>query len=1045
MKKRLVSLLLACLMLCALLPAAVVAAEEPQPPRSTICVSERSWASVPDEKADNAELFAGFVKREMGKDAAKWAEKLSGAGEGLTGAWANVYEAMVPEIHKIAAGQRTSTEFEYDDLNDLGSGETIFFTAEELGVSSVGTPNNPCDEFKQAFVTQLLTFYLALKADLPFDLYWHDVTKGFYFGYNYDMADNGMWIEVTALYFAPCVDKDYRVDDSDLFTVNPTIGQRVETAATTARTIVAKYAGESDYEKLRAYNKEICDAVTYDYDAVEELNAGTIDHGDPWQLIWAFDNDPTTNIVCEGYSKAFQHLFDLSTFKNKIRSLIVTGDAGGGHMWNVVLMENGQRYLMDVTWSDGQGEYDGQYEAFFLKGADDGTYPKYKFYNSWRTYDSRMMALYGEEKLTLSHEDYVPGGTIAITTQPQDVTVNKGEEATFTVVATGENLTYQWYGRPDSAAAWALLDGETANALTVTGTVANNGSQYYCLLQDDNGELSTSIATLTVILYPPVITTQPQDVDADKGEEVTFTVEAAGADSYQWYGKAPADEAWTLLDGETKNTLTLVASEANNGWSFYCLLKNEDGEVKSDTATLTVDVDPPVITAQPQDVTVDFGAEATFTVVATGKNVTYQWYGRPDSQAEWTVLEGETAASLKVRGTEENNGSQYYCVLENKNGKTDSDIATLTVDLHLPTITGQPKNVKVKSGSKAKFTVKVKEKKVNLQWYARASEADEWTAVPNGTKATLTVVATGANNGWQYRCGVRIGGGATAYSNAATLTVTLQPPVIKTQPKSITIKSGAKGKFTVKASGKNLSYKWFSRPDANADWTEIAGETKATLTVTASMDKNGWEYYCAVQNADGAVDSAIVTLTVTKGEPVIKTQPKNVKVKSGSKGKFTVKASGKNLSYKWFSRPNADAEWTEIAGETKATLNIVGSMDKNGWEFCCEVQNPDGSVRSNAAKLTVTPQAPKISTQPKDVKAKVGAKATFKVKASPKNVTYQWYYRTSETGDWILIEGATSASYSFKVTEAQYGYQFRCHVQNADGEAWSKAATLIKK
>ena len=361
-----------------------------------------------------------------------------------------------------------------------------------------------------------------------------------------------------------------------------------------------------------------------------------------------------------------------------------------------------------------------------------------------------------------------------------------------------------------------------------------------------------------------------------------------------------------------------------------------------------------------------------------------------------------------------------------------------------PTITQQPKSVTVKSGAMAKFAVKVSGSGIGYQWYGKAPNAGEWMLLEGETKDTIALVASKANNGTQYRCVVKNTAGETV-SNAATLTVTLDVPVIKTQPKSITLKSGAKGKFTVKASGKNLQYKWYSRPNTDAEWSVVVGETKATLNVVGSMDKNGTQYRCVIKNADGEVTSAAVTLTVTKEIPVIKTQPKNVKVKSGSKGKFTVKASGKNLSYKWFSRPNADAEWTEIAGETKATLNIVGSMDKNGWEFCCEVQNPDGKVRSNPAKLTVTPQAPKISTQPKDVKAKVGAKATFKVKASPKNVIYQWYYRTSETGEWIKIEGATSASYSFKVTEAQYGYQFRCYVQNADGEAWSNAATLIRK
>src|SRR5262249_40515679 len=39
----------------------------------------------------------------------------------------------------------------------------------------------------------------------------------------------------------------------------------------------------------------------------------------------------------------------------------------------------------------------------------------------------------------------VPDGTPAITTQPQDQTIPPGLTASLTVVATGPNLSYQWY------------------------------------------------------------------------------------------------------------------------------------------------------------------------------------------------------------------------------------------------------------------------------------------------------------------------------------------------------------------------------------------------------------------------------------------------------------------------------------------------------------------------------------------------------------------------------------------------------------------------
>ena len=360
------------------------------------------------------------------------------------------------------------------------------------------------------------------------------------------------------------------------------------------------------------------------------------------------------------------------------------------------------------------------------------------------------------------------------------------------------------------------------------------------------------------------------------------------------------------------------------------------------------------------------------------------------------------------------------------------------------TIVQQPKDVKVKSGSKAKFTVKAKEKNVTYQWFSKAPKGD-WTLMKGETQNKLTVAASGANNGYQYRCLVKNREGGQAYSRAAKLTVTLQPPVIKTQPKDLNVKSGAKAKFSVKASGKNISYQWYERFDAKSEWKLMKGETRNTLQVVASKATDGHQYYCHLKNTDGEADSKTAKLMVKTEAPTIKTQPKSVTVKSGKKAKFSVKASGKNLKYQWYERANADAEWTAVNGGTKNSLSVETSKAKNGCQYYCKVTNPDGTVNSAVATLTVTPEAPVIKTQPKDVKVKAGAKVKFKVKASPKSVTYQWYYRENENAEWKLIKGATKAEYSFEASAEMFGWQFRCLARNADGQAWSKIATLLKK
>ena len=90
---------------------------------------------------------------------------------------------------------------------------------------------------------------------------------------------------------------------------------------------------------------------------------------------------------------------------------------------------------------------------------------------------------------------------------------------------------------------------------------------------------------------------------------------------------------------------------------------------------------------------------------------------------------------------------------------------------------------------------------------------------------------------------------------------------------------------------------------------------------------------------------------------------------------------------------------------------------------------------------------PSITQQPKNASVKAGKKAQFTVAASGKGLSYQWYYRTSETASWQRVaKNGTSASLSVKASPRMNGYQYRCQVRNAAEKVWTKTVTLkIKK
>ena len=102
----------------------------------------------------------------------------------------------------------------------------------------------------------------------------------------------------------------------------------------------------------------------------------------------------------------------------------------------------------------------------------------------------------GEKVYVFLGRDYL--GTLTVT--PASVTITKGQTATFTVVATGTGLTYQWYYQKPGETTWnACSNNGTSATYSVVAAARHNGYSYRCKVTDSgDGSVYTSAATLTV-------------------------------------------------------------------------------------------------------------------------------------------------------------------------------------------------------------------------------------------------------------------------------------------------------------------------------------------------------------------------------------------------------------------------------------------------------------------------------------------------------------------------------------------------------------------
>ena len=384
--------------------------------------------------------------------------------------------------------------------------------------------------------------------------------------------------------------------------------------------------------------------------------------------------------------------------------------------------------------------------------------------------------------------------------------------------------------------------------------------------------------------------------------------------------------------------------------------------------TITFVDGKPVITAQPQNISVCTGNNATFNLTATGLNTTYQWQLSTDGGAIYNNIGGATSSSYTVNGvTIGMNNYRYRCVVTACPPSVTSNAAILTV-ANGPTVTTQPVNSTVCETNNTSFIV-AGSSGVTYQWQLSIDGGAIYNNITGATSATLNLTAvTASMNNYLYRCILTSAGCAVpAVSNAAILTIQTVPAATS-QPQSVTLCAGSGNTFSVTATGTNIVYQWQVSTDGGINYSNIAGAVSSGYLLsplTVGMNNN--RYRCVVSGTcTPAVTTSAAILTVIN--PVsISTQPTNSQLCSGSNTSFSVTASGTGIIYQW--EVNTGTGFNNVvnnavyAGATTATLTITGAVTgMNGYQYRCNLSNATctTSIPTNAVTLTVR-QLPSVT------------------------------------------------------------------------------------
>ena len=684
---------------------------------------------------------------------------------------------------------------------------------------------------------------------------------------------------------------------------------------------------------------------------------------------------------------------------------------------------------------------------------------------------------------------------LKVASQTEFVVANAGDFRTFSVEVSGGKApyTYRWFMITDIEGSAPVSDFETFDTVYhdfttyITQEEIDYNANYYCKITDSAGNVVYS--DLAIIydasaIQPLAITTQPTDAYGDAGEEVSYTVEAAGGISpysYQWC--IVYLDNWDLgpIENETATTseltLTLTQEHIERGIAVWCNVTDARGEnISTDLAGV---VFPLQIVHQPADATdISVGEVAAFNILAAGGKapLSYQWYiefngnkvvvDKAGNDIFGAVYSGYNTKNFSVLSS----GKAYYeieffCVVTDADGnkvKSDSvaikpEVFTIVdysrfINFNLGEVL--PISVEIDGGvAPYNYTLQARDKD-NPEFYDYKSYDSYNTDYHFDQEITAIMIEYNV----EFRYVVTDSRGRTCTTGIIYLKE-MDPFVIKGQSVSgMGISVGSKVILYAEATGglQPYTYRWVYKNDAMTGESVVFESNSTVFTVDIienDCQYNGY-YKCIITDARGQV---------IESDPIyfnfalhIRRQTESVTAKVGEIALFSVTPCGgvAPYSYSWEVYNAQTGVWekvsTALSGRATGHSSSIMSFKVNASDcgkytkFRCVAMDSRGfDVISEEIVLNIPLS---ILSQPKNAKANEGDRgvliAGLEVTGGSGSYTYRWRYRSiysSTTYNYCSDSPGVFYEYDSKalgineMDYSMYNYYFICMITDSDG------------
>ncbi len=351
------------------------------------------------------------------------------------------------------------------------------------------------------------------------------------------------------------------------------------------------------------------------------------------------------------------------------------------------------------------------------------------------------------------------------------------------------------------------------------------------------------------------ITQKPQSDTVIEDSTVTFKVAASGI------GTNALVYAWYRLGSETSLSDTSILSfDAKidlDSTEYYCLIKNGDNIISTDTVILRIYQKPVLKNDIAESFTFKTGDNAQFSVSADQIGLSYHWFLKGVEVAADTL---SSVFIIKSVRKDEHNNAVIYCVVKNPAGDVKSASDTLKISENAPRITTEPSDLTVYDGENASFSVKAEGTiplSLEYNWYQiKNGETTPKKVGTNNSSLTLTKVSKDTLDTATYYCVVKYLGDSTRSHNAIlTILENGKPKLIDFTPKLET-RVGQSGSLHVIVQGLDCSFKWYKND------VEIPNSDTNIYTISNAVIEHNGNYYCIITNSKGSVTTPNIVVTV---------------------------------------------------------------------------------------------------------------------------------------------------------------------------------------